>query len=298
LTTVQKYRPTIIHSFLPLITFMGAITGRIYGIRLIISSRRALGTHQRRFPLLIPFDYAANRLSHYITANSKAVQTDLVEREHVDKTKTVLIYNGIDADRFNRVKMVRHQWRTRMGIKNSCKVIISLANLIPYKGHSDLLYAIKEMNEYHDALFWFVGEDRGIRSGLNNLARELGVDQRIEFLGTRLDIPELLAASDISVLASHEEGFSNVILESMAAGLPVVATDVGGNGEAVVDGVTGWLVPPKNPKALAEKIIDLLENPDRAETMGEQGRKRVKAHFSVEALVNNHLALYRSGADD
>lgn len=181
-----------------------------------------------------------------------------------------------------------------MGIKDSQKVIICLANLIKYKGHRDFLYAIKEINRLNNTHFWFVGEDRGIRSELESLARQLDIEHRIEFLGTRLDIPELLAASDISVLASHEEGFSNVILESMAAGLPVVATDVGGNGEAVVNGVTGWLVPPKNSGVLAKKIIDLLENPDRAKKMGEQGRARVKAHFSVERLVNQHIALYQS----
>jgi len=292
--TVRGYRPTIIHSFLPVITFMSALAGRICNTNLVITSRRAMGNHQGRFPLLIPFDLTAHMLSHYITANSRAVQADLVEREHVDKSKTVLIHNGIDLDCFNKAPMVRKQWRNRMGIKDSQKVIICLANLIKYKGHRDFLYAIKEINRLNNTHFWFVGEDRGIRSELESLARQLDIEHRIEFLGTRLDIPELLAASDISVLASHEEGFSNVILESMAAGLPVVATDVGGNGEAVVNGVTGWLVPPKNSGVLAKKIIDLLENPDRAKKMGEQGRARVKAHFSVERLVNQHIALYQS----
>ena len=111
-------------------------------------------------------------------------------------------------------------------------------------------------------------------------------------MGQRSDIPNVLAASDLSVLPSHEEGFSNVILESMAAGLPVVATRVGGNLEAVVDGVTGWLVPPQNPKVMAEKIVDLLKDPHKARSWGEKGKERVKRFFTVEQMVEKHLALY------
>jgi glycosyltransferase involved in cell wall biosynthesis len=102
-----------------------------------------------------------------------------------------------------------------------------------------------------------------------------------------------MAASDISVLPSHEEGFSNVVLESMAAGLPVVATRVGGNPEAIMDGETGWLVPPGNPEELAMKIMDLLEDPEKAEKWGEAGKRRVKENFSDERMVDEHIKLYR-----
>jgi len=139
-----------------------------------------------------------------------------------------------------------------------------------------------------------VGEDRGIGRHLARQAAALGIGSAVKFLGQRGDAPELLAASDLSVLASHEEGFSNVILESMAGGLPVVATDVGGNREAVVDGETGWLVPMRNPEALASRIVDLLKDPSRARDWGEKGRARVKELFTVERMVNAHLTLYES----
>jgi glycosyltransferase involved in cell wall biosynthesis len=137
-----------------------------------------------------------------------------------------------------------------------------------------------------------VGEDRGIGRELKKMAIDLGIIEKARFLGLRDDIPQLLAASDISVLPSHEEGFSNVILESMAAGLPVVATKVGGNSEAVIDGVTGWLVPPKNPDAMAEKIVDLLQDPQKARSWGEQGRKRVNKKFTIERMVQENIKLY------
>jgi len=120
----------------------------------------------------------------------------------------------------------------------------------------------------------------------------LNIERHIRFLGLRHDIPQLMAASDLSVLASHEEGFSNVLLESMAAGLPVVATSVGGNPEAVVHGVTGWLTPPHHPAKLAEKMIDLLNNEEKSEKWGERGRVLVKRKFSVEQMVSRHLVLY------
>jgi glycosyltransferase involved in cell wall biosynthesis len=137
-----------------------------------------------------------------------------------------------------------------------------------------------------------VGEDRGIGPDLERQASELGIKGAVRFLGQRWDAPELLAASDLSVLPSHEEGFSNVILESMAASLPVVATDVGGNGEAIINGKTGWLVPPRNPGALAASIVDLLKDLPKARQWGERGRRRVRELFTVDKMVEEHLKLY------
>jgi glycosyltransferase involved in cell wall biosynthesis len=150
------------------------------------------------------------------------------------------------------------------------------------------------VDDLENVLVLLVGEDRGIGDSLRQQASVLGIDSRVAFLGQRRDVPELLAASDLSVLASHEEGFSNVILESMAAGLPVVATDVGGNSEAIVDGETGWLVPPRNPALLAAKLVDLLKDPIRARQWGEKGKRRVKELFTLEKMVKAHLRLYES----
>ena len=144
-----------------------------------------------------------------------------------------------------------------------------------------------------DCHFLLVGDDRGIRKNLEIRVKELSIDKNIVFLGQRNDIPDLLAASDISVLSSHEEGFSNVILESMAAGLPVVATCVGGNPEVIVHGENGWLVPPKNPQKLALKILDLLQNPEKAKKWGEAGRHHVQMHFSDKKMLEEYIKLYQ-----
>ncbi|MCP4578446.1 MAG: glycosyltransferase [Deltaproteobacteria bacterium] len=290
---VQELNPSVIHCFLPLITFMGALAGRIARVPLVVTSRRALGTHQRRHPVLRPLDHVAARLSHRITVNSQAVWDDMVRCENADVSKLLLIYNGVDTRPFTAAVSYEKDVRRDLNLKKTTKLMIVIANLIPYKGHFELLHAAKEIVErFPDALFLLVGEDRGIQKDLEQDVANFGIGQSVRFLGRRDDVPALLTASDISILPSHEEGFSNVILESMAASLPVVATDVGGNREAVLDGITGWVIPPEDPRALAAKIIDLLKDPNKGEEWGKRGRERVNQMFTVKKMVAAHLDLY------
>ena len=295
LCLVHVLNPSVVHCFLPLITFLGSLAGRIARVPLVVTSRRALGTHQRRHPVLRPLDQVAARLSHRITVNSQAVWNDMVRCDHVDASKLLLIYNGVDTRLFRAAEPCEKNVRRDLNLKKTMKLMIVIANLIPYKGHSDLLKAAKAVVErFPDAVFLLVGEDRGIQRKLEQDVANLGIGQSVRFLGRRDDVPLLLTASDLSILPSHEEGFSNVILESMAASLPVIATDVGGNREAVLDGITGWVVPPEDPKALAAKIIDLLKDPDRAEEWGKRGRERVNQMFTVKKMVAAHMDLYGS----
>jgi len=295
LKMISAYRPTVIHAFLPLATFLGALCGRLMNVPLIITSRRALGKHQERYAVLKIPDRIAHRLSHYVTVNSQAVWDDTVQRDHINPLKLVLIYNGLKISRFSKLTFDREDVRQSLNIFPNDKVVITVANLIAYKGHSDLLKAVRIVSRRIGNLkVLLVGEDRGIRETLMNEIADLNIKQHICFLGLRRDIPQLMAAGDLSVLPSHEEGFSNVLLESMAAGLPVVATSVGGNPEAVVNGVTGWLTPPHDPEKLAEKMTDLLNNGEKAKKWGEQGRARVKREFSVEQMVHRYLALYQT----
>ncbi len=290
---IRKIRPDIIHAYLPLTNFMGSVAGRILKVPLIITSKRALGTHQDRYRGSRIFDIASFRLSNWVTVNSKAVGEDTIKRDRGNADKIRLIYNGVKLTEFASGNFKRRKIREALHLDPDKKIIITLANLIPYKGHIDLLKAAALVSEQlPDNLFLLVGEDRGVRSNLVKLAQKLGIVNHILFMDRRDDISDLMAASDISVLPSHEEGFSNVVLESMAAGLPVVATRVGGNPEAIIDGQTGWLVPPKQPEELALKIIDLLNDPIKAGEWGETGRHRVKQNFSYKRMVDEYIKLY------
>jgi glycosyltransferase involved in cell wall biosynthesis len=130
------------------------------------------------------------------------------------------------------------------------------------------------------------------RARLEAQAAHLGLAEQVHFVGHQQDVRPWLAAFDVCVLSSDWEGMSNAILEAMAAGLPVVATAVGGTPEVVVDGVTGFLVPPRDPQALADAILRLLRDPDLRRRMGEAGRAHVTEHFSVEQMVHKRERLY------
>jgi len=291
---ILKLKPRVVHSYLPLATFMGALAGRLCRVPLVITSRRSLGRYQERYRALRLFDLLANKFSHCVTVNSKSVWNDVLVRDNVDPKKLVLIYNGVDHSNFDVPREVRVELRKKTGFTHSHKVVTVVANLIPYKGHAELLDAAAAvLDQIPSSRFWLVGRDRGIEKYLKQKARELGILNRVIFAGERSDIPNILAASDILVLPSHEEGFSNVILEAMAAGLPLVATRVGGAQEAVLDGVTGWLVQPNRPKELATRIVDLLNNPKRSKEWGERGKERVKKEFGIEKMVEEHLMLYQ-----
>jgi glycosyltransferase involved in cell wall biosynthesis len=143
------------------------------------------------------------------------------------------------------------------------------------------------------ARFLLVG-DGILRSSLQAAASALQLDKVVTFAGSRADIPELLSMTDISVLPSHSEGMSNSILESMAMSKPVLATNVGGNSQLVVDGVTGILVPPQDPEAMAAGLLELLNDPQRAWKMGQEGRKRVEADFDICVTAGKMEELYET----
>jgi glycosyltransferase involved in cell wall biosynthesis len=131
------------------------------------------------------------------------------------------------------------------------------------------------------------------RPQLEALARRLGVGPFAHFLGHRTDVPAILRRADLGVLCSSAEGLSNAIIEGMASRLPMVVTDAGGNAELISHGVRGWVVPPRNPSALAEAIERILEHPEEAEQFGRAARDHVEAELTREQLVRSHAALYQ-----
>ena len=161
------------------------------------------------------------------------------------------------------------------------------------KDNRDLLVALDLIKEIMPVCWslLLIGRDDGIGNFLKERAKLLGIDANVLWLGSRLDVHECLAAADIAVSASHEEGFSNSVLEAMKEGLPTVVTDVGGNPEAVENGVTGYVVPCRDPIALGDAILKLALDPKRAE-LGARGRSRVKERFSMDACINAYERLY------
>lgn len=295
----RRVRPDVLHAFLPLTNFLGAVAGRAAGVPLVLTSRRALGTHQDRHPLWRLFDRVANALSHRVTVNSRAVGEDTVTRDAIRREKIVLIPNGMEFSRFDASAVTRSAMREHLGLGPPAQAIVAVGNLLAYKGHDDLVRALPAILDRHPrARLFLAGEDRGLEPRLRRLADSLGVLPAMAFLGRRDDIPDLLAAADVFVLPSHEEGFSNALLEAMASGLGIVATDVGGNREALDQGACGLLVPAHDPVALAGAVSRLLSNEDERAALGRRAKDSVRARYTVPAMVDAHLALYRQGSFD
>ena len=287
----NKYQ--VVHAYLPLANFFAAVAGSLCRVKLLITSRRALGTHQERYPVWRYFDYISNKLSHNITVNSMGVWNDVISRENVPEGKLTLIYNGIDIAPFKHATKTRNLIRNELNYSTDDLVIVMIANLIAYKGHHDVIRALSLITEKKLKMV-FVGEDRGIKASLEKEIEALAVETEINFLGRRDDIPAILAASDIGLVASHEEGFCNALLEIMATGLPVIATDVGGNPEALKQGELGVLVPAKSPVAISDAIMLLVDNKPLRVSYGKKALNEVASCYSVNNMVKKHINLYES----
>ena len=285
-----KLRPDVLHAYLPLTNLMGAIAGCLGRVPRIITCRRGLGTHQDRYPLFRYLDRLANAGSDVVVANSEAVARDTLARDHLRPNKLRVIRNGLDLARGER-KLDNTSTRAELGLGEEGIGLVSVANLIPYKGHRELLTAISLLSDWPIQTF-LVGRDDGIQAELSELASKLGIADRVHFLGSRSDVVRLLSAMDIFVLASHEEGSSNALLEAMACGLSVVATDVGGNRESLADGRYGILVPPRDPQALAYAIEEMLSRRVVGTDKNCEAINFVRHSYSVDAMVEGYLSLY------
>jgi len=231
-------------------------------------------------------------LVNQLVTVSEEIKDSLVKTVKIPTKKILTIYSGVDIQRFN-IKIDKIKKKEEIGIKGKNLVIGTVGRLDPIKDYNTLLYCAKEvLNEFPDLKFLFVG-DGPVRRDLEKLATKLGLQEKVIFVGERMDIPELLNIMDIFVLPSLSEGLSNTILEAMASGLPVVATRVGGNPELIVDGETGFLVPPTDYQSLSKVIIQLLKDTSLTKRMGLAGQERVKKQFSLSKMVNSYEKLYK-----
>jgi len=167
--------------------------------------------------------------------------------------------------------------------------------LHPRKAHHILLNAAARVLQiYPHTVFLLVGRDEGIQRELETLAETLNIRHALIFTGERQDIAELLQVIDVQVSSSLKEGLSNAILEGMAAGKPVIATNVGGNSELIIHEQTGLLVPRQEPQQLAEAIIKVLAQPELQEAFGKAGQKRIREQFRMEHMVEHTETLYNT----
>jgi len=237
----------------------------------------------------------ACQLADCVLVNAEAVKDWLID-EGYDRSKIRVIRNGVDLARFSDAPD-RSRIRRELGLPPGTPLVGVISRLTRLKGLEHLLEAAAILKPSHpDARFLIVGEtaphDTGYLDVLKRLAGERGVADRVIFTGIRSDVPSLLSAVDVSVMPSLNEALSNVLLESMAAGAPTVATRVGGTPEALVNDVTGLLVEPGDSKALAAAIGRLLDDRRLAAGLGQAARQVITDRFSVDRMVTSTEQLY------
>lgn len=232
--------------------------------------------------------------SRKVIAVSRAASLRFAEYDSAPD-KLVVIPNGVNLTQFKPMPADR-KLREELGIEEGPVLVGTLGQLIPGKGQDVLLKAAKRVAEQAaEVNCVIVGNgNTAYRNTLEDLSAGLGIKNKVRFSGYREDIPQIMSCLDIVVLpsTSHLEGLSRVIIEAMACGKPVIATDAGGNPEAVEDGKTGILVPPGDPDELARAILELARDADQRKRMGEAGRKRAEQLFSIEMNVERIEKIY------
>jgi glycosyltransferase involved in cell wall biosynthesis len=287
---LRETRPSIVHAWLFHAVVLGRLVGRMARVPIVISSRQNIN-------LGSPVREIVNRMTigidDQVIAVSEAARRVDIERGGAKPEKVVVIYNGVDlCDYPPLTPDMRAEARSALGFPLGTKLVGTVARLHPSKGIDDLIKAAaRVLARVPDTRFLVVGDGKQ-RAALKRLTDELGLAERVLFLGERHDVPFLLAGLDLFVLSSREEGMGIALLEAMASGIPVVATAVGGVVEAVEDTVSGLLVPRGDVDRLAESIISMLNTPELAAEMAKNGRRRVEAMFSIDTTVERTEQVY------
>jgi glycosyltransferase involved in cell wall biosynthesis len=228
---------------------------------------------------------------HKLIAVSAEVEKTHINANPFFSKKHIVIHNGVDPSSFD-ITLDRDKYLREFGLREKSLIIGTIGRFAPQKAQEIFLAAIQiVLNKRNDVGVLMVG-DGPRREELVALCANLGLENGVVFTGVRRDVPQILHLMDIFVLSSDWEGFPMTILEAMACGKPVVATDVGGNREAVVEGETGFLLRARDVSGIAEAILKLIRDPKMRKEMGKKARERFLAHFTAEAMVRETERVY------
>ncbi len=288
---LHSNRIHILHTNCPSPDFYGKVAGFLASTPYIfttIHNTEGYNPLKEKFLSLLTTKYIAI---------SESVKAYAVNKLKIPLDRIEVIYNGVDLEDFFNVSVERNSKLKELMNRGSCKVITSVGRVSKQKGYIYLVEAAKVvLQKFPDTYFYIAGStnlDVDLVKKLNEKLKDYGIESHFVFGGVRKDIPEVLAVSDVFVLPSLWEGFPTVLIEAMASGTPVVTTDVGSNKEIIIDGKNGFIVPPKDANALAERIISLLSNQKLSKRMGELGRETVKK-FSISNTKDKYEELYLS----
>ncbi len=286
------WRPTVIHFFLPEAYLVGGLATLLCGGRRAMS-RRSLNAYQADYPRAAWIEQRLHQRMDALVGNSAAICADLVA-EGAPHGRVALLRNGIVI---GSPSVSRSSVRESLGIAPDAVVIICVANLIPYKGHPELIEAFSRARQQlpPGTTLVLAGRDEGMAVAIMEQAAAQVLGNDLRLLGERDDIADLLGASDIFVLASHEEGSPNALIEAMGAGLPAVVTEVGGSPEAIGD--AGLIVPARDVPALTDALVALGTDTALRARLGAAAAERARSEYSLAACVDRYVTLYEALVD-
>jgi len=287
---LMEFRPHILHAFLSPANLAACLVGGVLRVPVRLVSYRDVEVWKRWYH--VAFDRVLVRWAHMVTCCSEAVRQFVLSRFSADPDKCVTIHNGIPTGQFRLAEGIPREY---FGLNPLSMAIGTICRLEePKKGLGVLLQALAILLKHHRHVPWqlLIVGDGPSRNSLSAQCAQLGIEDHVVFAGERQDVPQILSNLDIFVLPSRYEGFGIAIIEAMAAGLPVIASAVGGIPEVVVHGQTGWLVPPGDPAALAQAIAQCAASPEQRSECGRRGYERVKRSFTIESAARRHEELY------
>lgn len=278
----------LVHSHMYRSNVPATIAARLAGVRHVLCQVHNIDTWETRRQQMM--DHWLLRWRTAMLAVSNEVKRDIVARLHCPPEQVRVLYNGIDIDEYGSVQPDA-QLRHELGVPQGHRLVVMLARLVAQKKHTRFLQALETIrNELPPASVLLVGDGK-LRGELEREVETRHLGDMVSFTGHRSDIPQILALSDLSVLTSDREGFSNTVIESLAAGVPVVATDVGGNSEAIVDGECGLIVQPDDLTGLAGALKKILTDDTLRHQMSQAARVRAQ-RFSLENMLDETRRLY------
>lgn len=290
---LKQKRIDVVHSFMTRSDIFGVLSAAHLPLIAVVTSR--LNTGYWYTPTFVRLFRILNRYTTRVVTNSIFAKTVAVETERLAPEKITVLYTGVDLARYSRAAG-NPQAAAALGIPGDAPVVGVVANYRPVKDLRLFLRAAQIVAAAAPKAAFLLAGSGEMKGELERLATELGIRARVFFSDGHGAVADYLARMSIACLSSESEGLPNAILEYMAAGLPVVATAVGGNPELVVDGVTGYLVRTRTPEAFAAPIVELLQNNALREAMGQRGLERARAEFDLGAAVKRLENFYLSVA--
>lgn len=294
---IHQEKPDIVHTHTAKAGTLGRLAAKLTSVPIIIHTFHGHVFHSYfgffRTQFFLWMERLLAKFTDVIITVGEQQRREIISYKIAEPDKIVSVPLGLNLERFINSTAEAGELRSELGTSQDSLLVGIVARLVPIKNHVCFLKAARLVLERNDKAWFVVVGDGELRVELESKARDLKIESRVIFMGFQHNLEKIYAGLDIVTLSSYNEGLPVALIEAMAAGKPVVSTEVGGVRDLILDGNNGLLVPSNDHKALAEAIIYLLRKPDRRAMMGRAGREKAYPDFDKKRLVGDIDNLYR-----